>query len=67
MLNEDKDVRVNDLSKRRAAAVRDVLAAEFGIDAARMDTDGRGEAEPSAPNDTPAGKASNRRVEFVKT
>jgi NADPH-dependent ferric siderophore reductase len=43
-----------ELSRRRAAAVRDVLVAEFGIDASRMDPDGRGEAEPAAPNDTPA-------------
>ena len=81
VLNEDKSVRVQiightdsdgdetinlDLSKRRAAAVREALAAEFGIDAARMETDGRGESEPAAPNATAAGKASNRRVEFVK-
>jgi len=55
-----------DLSQRRAAAVKAVLTSEFGIDAARMETDGRGETEPAAGNDTPAGKAANRRVEFVK-
>jgi flagellar motor protein MotB len=55
-----------DLSRRRAAAVKAALAAEFGIDAARMETEGRGESEPAAPNDTAAGKANNRRVEFVK-
>jgi outer membrane protein OmpA-like peptidoglycan-associated protein len=55
-----------DLSRRRAAAVKAVLTSEFGIDAARMETDGKGEAEPAAGNDTAAGKAANRRVEFVK-
>ena len=55
-----------DLSKRRAASVRDALAKEFAIDAARMTTDGKREAEPSDKNPTPAGKANNRRVEFIK-
>jgi outer membrane protein OmpA-like peptidoglycan-associated protein len=31
-----------------------------------METDGKGKTEPIAPNDTPANKAQNRRVEFVK-
>lgn len=55
-----------ELSKRRAAAVKDALAKEFGIDGGRMETDGKGESQPSGPNDTPQGKANNRRVEFVK-
>ena len=55
-----------DLSKRRAAAVKDMLAKEFGIDESRMETDGKGESEPIDTNDTPAGKANNRRVEFIK-
>jgi OmpA-OmpF porin, OOP family len=54
------------LSKRRAEAVKSTLAAEFGIDAARMATDGLGETQPADANDTAAGKANNRRVEFVK-
>ena len=55
-----------DLSKRRAASVKNSLAAEFGLDAARMETDGKGESEPAADNSTPEGKANNRRVEFIK-
>ena len=55
-----------DLSKRRAAAVKAELVKTFGIDAARMDTDGKGEAQPVAANDSPANKALNRRVEFIK-
>lgn len=55
-----------DLSRRRAAAVKAALTSEFGIDAARMETDVRGEVEPTAANDSAAGKAGNRRVEFVK-
>jgi OmpA-OmpF porin, OOP family len=55
-----------DLSKRRAASVKMALATEFGISADRMQTDGKGESQPAAANDTPEGKANNRRVEFVK-
>ena len=55
-----------DLSKKRAAAVKDMLVKEFGIDAGRMETDGKGETEPIDNNDAPAGKANNRRVEFIK-
>jgi outer membrane protein OmpA-like peptidoglycan-associated protein len=55
-----------DLSKRHAAAVRNALVSEFKIDAARMDTDGKGESQPIDKNDNPAGKANNRRVEFIK-
>jgi outer membrane protein OmpA-like peptidoglycan-associated protein len=55
-----------DLSKRRAAAVKVSLAKDFGIDESRMETDGKGESEPIDKNDTPAGKANNRRVEFIK-
>ncbi len=55
-----------DLSKRRAAAVRTALSKEFSIDESRMETDGKGETVPMDKNDTPAGKANNRRVEFIK-
>lgn len=55
-----------DLSKRRAAAVKNELVASFGIDGSRIQTDGRGEAEPVAPNTSPSNKALNRRVEFIK-
>lgn len=55
-----------DLSKRRAASVKAALAKEFGIDESRMETDGKGESEPIDKNDSPAGKANNRRVEFIK-
>lgn len=64
--SDGEDAANMDLSKRRAAAVREALNKEFAIDAARMETDGKGEASPAGPNDTPQGKANNRRVEFVK-
>ncbi|MGA9363881.1 MAG: OmpA family protein [Bacteroidota bacterium] len=55
-----------DLSKRRAAAVKNALNASYNIDAARIETDGKGEKEPVAPNDNGTNKALNRRVEFIK-
>jgi OmpA-OmpF porin, OOP family len=54
------------LSKKRAEAVKSSLTKDFGIDASRMETDGKGEKEPVSPNTTTEGKANNRRVEFIK-
>lgn len=63
----DGDAAKNlDLSKRRAASVKSELTATFGIEESRIVTDGKGKTEPVAPNDTPANKAKNRRVEFIK-
>ena len=55
-----------DLSKRRGASVKDALVKDFGIDATRLESDGMGETQPIAPNDTPVNKALNRRVELIK-
>jgi outer membrane protein OmpA-like peptidoglycan-associated protein len=64
--SDGSDAANLELSKKRAAAVKDMLVNEFGIDVSRMETDGKGESEPIDKNDTPAGKANNRRVEFIK-
>jgi len=55
-----------DLSRRRAEAVQAVLTTQFGVDAARLTTVGVGSARPIQSNDTPQGRAQNRRVEFVR-
>jgi len=52
------------LSEGRANAVADVLL-DSGIPFARIQTFGRGEAQPVASNLTSEGKAQNRRVEIV--
>lgn len=54
------------LSQRRADAVRNVLVTEFGVDVRRVNTIGLGASRPIATNDTPEGRATNRRVEFVR-
>jgi len=65
--DSDGDDKSNlDLSKRRSAAVKNVLVKEFGIEAARIETDGKGEGEPIVKNDSVVNKAFNRRVEFIK-
>jgi OmpA-OmpF porin, OOP family len=63
---DGKDEANLELSKQRAASVKTALVKEFGIDESRMETDGKGESESLDKNDTPAGKANNRRVEFIK-
>ena len=55
-----------DLSKRRAEAVKAVLVSQFKVDPARLTTAGLGQTKPIDTNDTPQGRAQNRRVEFVK-
>ena len=52
------------LSQDRANAVRDYLASQ-GVRAEKLRAVGRGETNPIASNDTPEGRANNRRVEIV--
>lgn len=50
-----------ELSKARAQSVADELMSQ-GVPASMISVSGFGEADPLAPNDTPAGRAKNRRV-----
>lgn len=54
------------LSAKRAGAVTRYLADHHGIDPNRMHSAGVGFLAPVSTNDTPAGRAKNRRVELVK-
>jgi outer membrane protein OmpA-like peptidoglycan-associated protein len=51
------------LSQRRADAV-ELYLVDHGIPAARLSTEGKGESQPVASNDTAEGRYQNRRVEF---
>lgn len=64
--SDGDDAKNLDLSRRRALSVKNTLVNQFGIDASRIQTDGKGETEPLAPNTTSESKAKNRRVEFIK-
>jgi outer membrane protein OmpA-like peptidoglycan-associated protein len=64
--SSDGDDAANlELSKKRAAAVKEALGKDWNIDAIRIDTEGKGETEPVADNKTKEGRAQNRRVEFI--
>jgi len=52
------------LSERRAASVRSYIIGQ-GILSSRLQTEGKGEWESIADNETEAGRALNRRVEIV--
>jgi OOP family OmpA-OmpF porin len=54
-----------DLSERRAQAVLDYLVSKFAIRKEQFQVKGYGEGQPVTSNDTPEGRAKNRRVEFT--
>jgi len=53
-----------DLSSKRADAVVRYLTSK-GVNPSIISSKGRGETHPIAPNDTPDGRAQNRRIEVV--
>jgi len=55
-----------DLSKRRAAAVKQALVTQYHVAPERLATDGFGASRPVDTNDTLAGRARNRRVELTR-
>ncbi|MBX9699922.1 MAG: type VI secretion system protein TssL, long form, partial [Acetobacteraceae bacterium] len=55
------------LSAARAQAAGQLIAAAEGGTAGRFTAEGRGEAEPIAPNTTAEGREENRRIEVVIT
>lgn len=56
-----------DLSTKRATAIVNILAANPKINKANLTAAGRGEYSPLMSNDSPDGKAKNRRIEIVLT
>jgi outer membrane protein OmpA-like peptidoglycan-associated protein len=64
--NVGGDERNMDLSRRRAAAVKEALVTRYHLAAPRLTTTGFGASRPKETNDTLEGRARNRRVELVK-
>jgi len=60
------DAYNRNLSQRRADSVKAYVTGK-GIDAARIEARGFGEAQPVADNATAEGRAQNRRVQFTRT
>ena len=54
-----------DLSVKRATAVVRILQNQYGLEPAKIAAAGRGEYNPIASNDTPDGRAANRRTRIV--
>ena len=54
------------LSEQRAAAVKESLVNDYGVDEARLETRGVGPLAPLSTNTDDAGRALNRRVEIVQ-
>ncbi|WP_210395890.1 OmpA family protein [Motiliproteus sediminis] len=52
-----------DLSQRRADAVKQYMVDNYGVDAGQLEAVGHGESDPIADNSTREGRAKNRRVE----
>lgn len=53
------------LSQDRADAVKQYLVMNFGLDPEKVTSIGYGETRPAASNDTPDGRARNRRIDLV--
>ena len=53
------------LSERRARSVREYFITQKELPPKKFSIEGYGETRPIAPNDTPEGKAKNRRIEIV--
>jgi len=54
-----------ELSCARGIALLDAMTDEFGVARERFSVVGRADTVPVAPNDTPEGRARNRRVDLI--
>lgn len=62
--NSGQEAYNQELSKRRANGVRDMLI-KGGADGNRITAVGYGQTKPVAPNDSRQGRSQNRRTEFI--
>jgi len=54
-----------ELSIARSQSILELLSSRYGIAEQRLSLASYGTFRPAASNDTPDGRASNRRVEFI--
>jgi len=54
-----------ELAAARGLRLLELLSGRYGIDESRLSVESYGSYEPKSTNDTPDGRASNRRVEIV--
>jgi chemotaxis protein MotB len=54
-----------ELSAARSLSLLNVLTTEYGIEESRLSVSSYGSYNPKSPNDTPDGRAENRRVEIL--
>jgi len=54
-----------DLSTARATSILRILTKDYSFDPIRITASGRGQFHPVTTNDTPEGRASNRRTEII--
>ena len=64
--NVGNDAYNQDLSRRRAEAVKQSLVEQYDVPAGRLTTAGFGASRPKETNNTLEGRARNRRVELVR-
>lgn len=54
-----------ELSAARGLRLLELLSSRYGIDETRLSVSSDGSNQPRSPNDTPDGRANNRRAEIV--
>jgi chemotaxis protein MotB len=54
-----------DLSTARASSILRILTEDYAFDPVRITASGRGQFHPVTTNETPEGRASNRRTEII--
>ena len=64
--NVGRDAANLDLSRRRAQSVKAALVERYAIDGGRLTTGGFGASQPQDTNETPEGRARNRRVVLTR-
>jgi chemotaxis protein MotB len=54
-----------ELAAARSLRLMEVLTGRYGVDPSRVSISSYGSLEPKSPNNTPGGRANNRRVEIL--